>query len=160
MQEQSLKKIHYSFFKRIVAKLHGVNLNKEFSNPKKKQENTVKAITGGEPTPNKGNGKSKGKAPALPKSNKGKGKGKRNDRPQTPPPPSGKGGESRKGNSKIKPAITQGKASESVPKSNPPMGSTPASSSTTPTTPQPKATVGKPGKIPKQCLFCLSRGMY
>ena len=26
------------FFKRIVAKLHGVNLNKEFSKPKKKQD--------------------------------------------------------------------------------------------------------------------------
>ena len=45
---------------------------------------------------------------------------------------SGKGGESRKGNSKNKPAITQGKASESVPKSNPSTGSTPASSSTNP----------------------------
>ena len=44
------------FFKRIVAKLHGVNLNKEFSNPKKKQENTVKAITSGETNPTKGNG--------------------------------------------------------------------------------------------------------
>ena len=32
------------FFKRIVAKLHGVNLNKEFTDPKKKQENTVKAM--------------------------------------------------------------------------------------------------------------------
>ena len=49
------------FFKRIVAKLHGVNLNKEFTNPKKKQENTVKAITGGEATPAKGSGKSKGR---------------------------------------------------------------------------------------------------
>ena len=63
------------FFKRIVAKLHGVNLNKEFSNPKKKQENTVKAITSGETTPIKGSGKSKGKGPAVPKGNKGKGKG-------------------------------------------------------------------------------------
>ena len=63
------------FFKRIVANLHGVNLNKEFTNPKKKQENTVKAITSGESTPGKGGGKSKGKAPALPKGNKGKGKG-------------------------------------------------------------------------------------
>ena len=89
------------FFKRIVAKLHGVNLNKEFSNPKKKQENTVKAITNGESTPNKGSGKSKGKAPAVPKGNKGKGKGKKGDRSQTPPPVSGgKGGESKKGNSK------------------------------------------------------------
>ena len=108
------------FFKRIVAKLHGVNLNKEFSNPKKKQENTVKAITSGETSPTKGSGKSKGKGPALPKGNKGKGKGKRNERSQTPPPSSsGKGGESKKGNSKNKPAITQGKAGESVPKSNP-----------------------------------------
>ena len=98
------------FFKRIVAKLHGVNLNKEFVNPKKKQENTVKAITSGETTPGKGSGKSKGKGPALPKGNKGKGKGKRNDRSQTPPPASGgKGGESKKGNSKGKPAIPQGK---------------------------------------------------
>ena len=32
------------FFKRIVAKLHGVNLNKEFSSLKKKQENTVKLL--------------------------------------------------------------------------------------------------------------------
>ena len=87
------------FFKRIVAKLHGVNLNKEFGNPKKKQENTVKAITSGESTPSKGGGKSKGKAPALPKGSKGKGKGKRNDRSQTPPP-SGKGGESKKGGAK------------------------------------------------------------
>ena len=55
------------FFKRIVAKLHGVNLNKEFSNSKKKQENTVKAITSGETTSVKGGGKAKGKAPALPK---------------------------------------------------------------------------------------------
>ena len=53
------------FFKRIVAKLHGVNLNKEISAPKKKQENTVKAITSGETTQTKGGGKSKGKAPAL-----------------------------------------------------------------------------------------------
>ena len=44
------------FFERIVARLHGVNLNKEFSNPKKKQENTVKVITSGESTPNKGSG--------------------------------------------------------------------------------------------------------
>ena len=73
------------FFKRIVAKLHGVNLNKEFSNPNKKQENTVKAITSGETTPTKGSGKSKGKGPALRKGNKGKGKGKRNERSQTPP---------------------------------------------------------------------------
>ena len=36
------------FFKRIVAKLHGVSMTKEFLNPKKKQENTVKAITSGE----------------------------------------------------------------------------------------------------------------
>ena len=64
------------FFKRIVAKLHGVNLNKEFNAPKKKQENTVKAITSGEATQPKGGGKSKGKAPALPKGNKGGGKGK------------------------------------------------------------------------------------
>ena len=46
------------FFKRIVAKLHGVNLHKEFINPKKKQENTVKAITSGESTQGKGGGKS------------------------------------------------------------------------------------------------------
>ena len=103
------------FFKRIVAKLHGVNLNKEFINPKKKQENTVKAITSGETTPAKGGGKSKGKAPALPKGNKGSGKGKRNDRSKTPPPSSsGKGGELKKGNSKGKLAITQGKTNESV----------------------------------------------
>ena len=31
------------FFKRIVAKLHGVN-NKEFSNSEKKQENSVKSL--------------------------------------------------------------------------------------------------------------------
>ena len=55
------------FFKRIVAKLHGVSMTKEFLNPKKKQENTVKAITSGEPAPVKGAGKTKGKAPALPK---------------------------------------------------------------------------------------------
>ena len=86
------------FFKRIVAKLHGVNLNKEFSSPKKKQENTVKAITSGEPAPTKGNGKPKGKGPALPKGNKGKGKGKKGDRSQTPPPVSGgKGGGIEKG---------------------------------------------------------------
>ena len=70
------------FFKRIVAKLHGVNLNKEFTDPKKKQENAVKAITSGETTPTKGSEKSKGKGPAAPKGNKGKGKGKRNDRSQ------------------------------------------------------------------------------
>ena len=127
------------FFKRIVAKLHGVNLNKEFSNPKKKQDNTVKAITSGETTPTKGSGESKGKGPALPKGNKGKGKGKRNDRSQTPPPPTGgKGGESKKGNSKNKPAITQGRTSESVPKSNPPTGLTQASSSTSLPTSQAK----------------------
>ena len=147
------------FFKRIVAKLDGVNLNKEFSNPKKKQENTVKAITSGESTPNKGSGKSKGKTPAVPKGNEGKGKGKKGDRSQTPPPVSGgKGGESKKGNSKTKPAITPGKAVESAPKSSPPMGSTPASSSTTPMTPQPKAPAGKPGKIPKQCAYFASSG--
>ena len=112
------------FFKRMVAKLHGVNLNKDFVNPKKRQENTVKAITSGETTTTKGSGKSKNKGPALPKGNKGKGKGKRNDRSQTPPPSSGKGGEAKKGNSKGKPAITQGKTSESVPKSSPPTGST------------------------------------
>ena len=65
------------FFKRIVAKLHGVSMTKEFLNPKKKQENTVKAITSGEPTPAKGAGKSKGKAPALPKGTKEKGRAKR-----------------------------------------------------------------------------------
>ena len=58
----------------------------------------------------------------MPKGNKGKGKGKRNDRSQTPPPLSGKGGESRKGNSKNKPAITQGKASESAAKVEPTYG--------------------------------------
>ena len=50
-----------AFFKRIVAKLHGVSMTKEFLNPRKKTENTVKAITSGEPTPNKGAGKAKGK---------------------------------------------------------------------------------------------------
>ena len=139
------------FFKRIVAKLHGVNLNKEFNNPKKKQENTIKAITSGETTPAKGSG---------PKGSKGKSKGKRNDRSQTPPPPSGgKGGESKKGNSKTKPALTQGKAGESAPKSSPPMGSTPASSSSNnPVTPSPKAGVSKPGKIPRQCAYFASPG--
>ena len=156
------------FFKRIVAKLHGVNLNKEFSNSRKKQENTVKAITRGEATPTKGGGKSKGKVPVIPKGNKGNGKGKRNDRSKTPPPSSGgKGGESKKGNSKGKPALTQGKITESVPKSNPSTGATPASSSTTPGiasssntpgTPQAKATVGKPGKIPRQCAYFASPG--
>ena len=67
-----LEKDTLIFFKRIVAKLHGVNLNKEFGNPKKKQENTVKAITSGQSTPSKGGGKSKGKAPALPKEVRGK----------------------------------------------------------------------------------------
>ena len=147
------------FFKRIVAKLHGVNLNKEFSNPKKKQENTVKAITSGETTPTKGGGKSKGKGPVLPKGIKGKGKGKMNDRSQTPPPPSsGKGSEANKGSSKTKPALTQGKTSESVPKSTPSTGSTPASSSNNPATPVPKASVGKPGKIPRQCAYFASPG--
>ena len=148
------------FFKRMVAKLHGVNINKEFSNPKKKQENTVKAITSGETTPPKGGGKSKGKGPALPKGSKGKGKGKRGDRSQTPPPSSGgKGSESKKGNTKTKPAITQGKVGESVPKSSPPMGSTQASSSSNnPVTPSPKAGVSKPGKIPKQCAYFASSG--
>ena len=147
------------FFKRIVAKLHGVNLNKEFNVPKKKQENTVKAITSGETTQPKGGGKSKGKTPPLPKGNKGNGKGKRNDRSKTPPPSTnGKGGESKKGNAKGKPALTQGKTTESVPKSNPSTGSTPASSSTTPSVPQAKATVSKPGKIPKQCAYFASPG--
>ena len=148
------------FFKRMVAKLHGVNINKEFSNPKKKQENTVKAITSGETTLPKGGGKSKGKGPALPKGSKGKGKGKRSDRSQTPPPSSGgKGGESKKGNTKTKPAITQGKAGESVPKSSPPMGSMQTSSSSNnPVTPSPKAGVSKPGKIPKQCAYFASSG--
>ena len=98
------------FFKRIVAKLHGVSMTKEFLNPKKKQENTVKAITSGELPPTKGAGKSKGKAPALPKGAKGKGKGKKGERSQTPPPSStGKGGEGKKGSGKSKPALTQGK---------------------------------------------------
>ena len=89
------------FFQRIVAKLHGVNLNKEF-NPKKKQKNTVKAITSGETTQPEGSGKSKGKPPALPKGNKGNGKGEWNDRSTTPPPStSGKGDESKKGNAKV-----------------------------------------------------------
>ena len=148
------------FFKRIVAKLHGVNLNKEFSNPKKRQENTVKAITSGETTPVKGSGKSKGKGPALPKGGKGKGKGKKGDRSPTPPPLSGgKGGESKKGSSKTKPSLTQGKVGESVPKSGPSMGSTPASSSSNnPVTPSPKAGVSRPGKIPKQCAYFASSG--
>ena len=76
------------FFKRIVAKLHGVSMTKEFINPKKKQENTVKAITSGETTPTKGAGKSKGKAPALPKGTKGEGKGKKGESSQTLPPSS------------------------------------------------------------------------
>ena len=158
MQGRSRKEDTLLFFKRIVAKLHGVNLNKEFRNPKKKQENTVKAITSGEPAPNKGAGKSKGKAPTIPKGNKGKGKGKKGDRSQTPPPSSGKGGEVKKGSSKGKPAITQGKSGESVPKSSPSMGSTPASSSTPPVTPQPKAPAGRPGKIPRQCAYFASTG--
>ena len=64
------------FFKRVVAKFHGVNLNKEFTNSKKKQENTVKAIISGESTPGKGGAKSKGKASALPKVIRGKKKEK------------------------------------------------------------------------------------
>ena len=78
----------------------------------------------------------------------------------TPPPPlGGKGGESKKGNSKTKPALTQGKAGESAPKSSPPMGSTPASaSSNNPVTPSPKAGVSKPGKIPRQCAYFESSG--
>ena len=159
------------FFKRIVAKLHGVNLNKEFNTPKKRQENTVKAITSGDTTPTKGGGKSKGKVPTLPKGNKGAGKGKRNDRSKAPPPPSsGKGNEFKKGNSKGKPALTQGKTPESMPKSSPSTGSTPASSSTTPGAasssatpgiPQAKATVSRPGKIPKpMCLLCFSWWVY
>ena len=148
------------FFKRIVAKLHGVNLNKEFNNPKKKQENTVKAITSGEAAPAKGSGKSKGKGPALPKGGKGKNKGKKGDRSPTPPPTSGgKGGESKKGSSKTKPSLTQGKVGESVPKSSPSMGSTPASSSSNnPATPSPKPGVSRPGKIPKQCAYFASSG--
>ena len=38
------------FFRRIVAKLHEVNMKKEFITPKKKQDNTVKAITSGDST--------------------------------------------------------------------------------------------------------------
>ena len=146
------------FFKLIVAKLHGVNLNKEFGNPKKKQENTVKAITSAESTPSKGGGKSKGKTPALPKGSKGKGKGKRNDRSQTPPPSNGKGSESKKGGAKNKPALTQGKGNDSVPKANPSTGLPPASSSAAPSVPQAKATVSKPGKIPRQCAYFASSG--
>ena len=76
------------FFKRIVAKPHGVSMTKEFLNPKRKQEDTVKAITSGESTSTKGAGKSKGKAPALPTGVKGKGKGKQGERSQAPPPSS------------------------------------------------------------------------
>ena len=65
------------FFKRIVAKLHGVSMTKEFLNPEKKMENTVKAISSGEPTTGKGAETSKGKAPALPKGGKGKPRQKR-----------------------------------------------------------------------------------
>ena len=136
------------FFKRIVAKLHGVSVSKEFVNPKKKQENSLKAITSGETTPTKGGGKSKGKAPALPKGTKGKGKGKKGDRSQTPPPSStGKGGENKKGNGKSKPALTQGKMNEPQPKASPSTGAMPTSTSTTPVTPQPKPMLSKPGKI-------------
>ena len=149
------------FFKRIVAKLHGVSLTKEFVNPKKKQDNTVKeAITSGETTPTKGGGKSKGKAPALLKGTKGKGKGKKGDRSQTPPPSSnGKGGENRKGNGKSKPALTQGKANEPQPRASPSTGATPTSVSTTPGTPQKKPMLSKPGKIPRQCAYLPRRGV-
>ena len=141
------------FFKRIVAKLHGVSLTKEFVNPKKKQENTVKAITSSETTPTKSGGKSKGKAPALAKGTKGKGKGKKGDRSQTPPPSStGKGGE-KKGNGNSKPTLTQGKMNEPQPKASPSTGAMPTSTSTTPVTPQPKPMLSKPGKIPRQCLY-------
>ena len=142
------------FFKRIVAKLHGVNLNKEFTNPKKKQDNTVKAITSGDSTSTKGVGKSKGKAPALPKGEKGKGKGKKGVRSQTPPPSSnGKGREGKKRNGKSKPALTQGKTTDPQPKAGPPTGTTPATASTAPGTPQPKPMPSKPGKIPRQCAY-------
>ena len=124
------------FFKRIVAKLHGVNVTKEFLNIKKKQENTVKAITSGEPTPSKGAGKSKGKAPALPKGTKGKGEGKKGERSQTPTPSTTKGGDGKKSSSKGKPALTQGKPVEPQGKSTPSTGA--ASSNNAPSvTPQP-----------------------
>ena len=146
-------------FKRIVAKLHGVSLTKEFVNPKKKQENTVKAITSGETTPTKGGGNSKGKAPGLPKRTKGKGKGKKGDRSQTPPPSStGKGGENKQGNGKSKSALTQGKTNEPQSKASPSTGAMPPSTSTTPVTPQAKPMLSKPGKIPRQCAYFASPG--
>ena len=98
----------------------------------------------------------KERPPALPKGSKGKGKGKRNDRSQTPPPSNGKEGESKKGSAKTKPALTQGKGNESVPKANPSTGSPTASSSTASPVPQAKATVSKPGKIPRQCAYFAS----
>ena len=147
------------FFKRIVAKLHGVSMTKEFLNPKKKQENTVKAITGSEPTPAKGAGKSKGKAPALPKGTEGKGKGKKGERSQTPPPSStGEGGEGKKGNGKMKPALTQGKTSETQGKASSSTGASAVSTPTPPVTPQPKPMLSKSGKIPRQCAYFASPG--
>ena len=102
----------------------------------------------------------KGKAPALPKGGKGKGKGKKGERSLMPTPSTNKGGDGEKGSGKGKLALTQGKAQEATMgsgKNTPITGvpSTPASSST----PQPKATVSKPGKIPKQCAhFASERG--
>ena len=141
------------FFKRIVAKLHGVSMTKEFISPKKKQENTVKAITSGETTPTKGAGKSKGKAPALPKGTKGKGKGKKSERSQTPPSSTGKGSESKKGNGKSKPAFSQGKSNEPQTKPSTPTRASAPSASMPSVTPQPKPMLSKPGKIPRQCAY-------
>ena len=147
------------FFKRIVAKLHAVSMTKEFLNPKKKQENTVKAITSGEPTPAKGAGKSKGKAPALPKGSKGKGKGKKGERSQTPTPSNNnKGGDGKKGNGKGKPALTQGKLNENQRKMTPSTGASPVSTMTPSVTPQAKPMLSKPGKIPRQCAYFASEG--
>ena len=72
--------------------------------------------------------------------------------------PSGKGEESKKGNGKSKPALTQGKTNETQGKASSSMGASAASTSAPSTTPQPKPMVSKPGKIPRQCAYFASPG--
>ena len=84
-------------------------------------------------------------------------KGKKGDRSLTPTPSSnGKGREGKKGSGKSKPALTQGKPTDSQPKAGSPIGTASTPASTAPGAPQPKSMPSEPGKIPRQCAYFAS----
>ena len=121
----------------------------------------MKAITTGEPTTPKGAGQAKGKAPALPKGGgKGKNKGKKGERSITPGAAgTNKASNGKKGTGNGKPALTQRKSPEASSGAGKSSTSTGTSRPvTTPSTPQPKAAVSRPGKIPRQCAYVASEG--